>query len=261
MKDRQPVLQVRDLVARYGKRTILDGVSFSAYPGEILAVVGASGCGKTTLLKHCIGLLKPVSGEVLFWGRDVTRMDEDELAKILRRVGIAFQGGALFNSMTIGDNIALPLEERDRLDDDIREIVVRMALGAVGLGNCPHLMPSELSGGMKKRVGFARAMATSPDIVFFDEPSAGLDPITAAGLDRLILKLRHLLGATMIVVTHELASIRTISDRVLMLDGGRIIFTGTVREAEESRVPRVRQFFGRIPDETLAASGATAPCD
>ena len=257
MNTNRPIIEVRNLVARYDEQLVLDGISFDVREGEILVVLGASGCGKTTLLRHMVGLLTPAAGEILYRGRDLTKMDEEELARLLQRIGITFQSGALFNSMSVAENVGLPIEEYGATDRELRDTLVRMKLTLVGLGNSGDLMPDELSGGMKKRVGFARSIAMDPEIVFFDEPSAGLDPITAAGLDKLILDIRRLMGMTMIVVTHELESIRTVADRVLMLDRGHIIFTGTLDEAEKSDIPRVRQFFDRQPDKTIEAYDIT----
>jgi phospholipid/cholesterol/gamma-HCH transport system ATP-binding protein len=246
-----PIIKVRDLVASYGKKLVLDRISFDVYPGEIFVIIGASGGGKTTLLKLMAGLLKPDSGEISLWANNIIKMDEEELAGVLRKIGIAFQSGALFNSMSVARNVGLPLEEYGQMDDELKDILVRMKLSLVGLGDYGYLMPAQLSGGMKKRVGFARAIAMDPEIVFFDEPSSGLDPIMAAGMDRLILHIRRLTDSTMIVVTHELSSIHTVADRILMLDRGRVIFSGTVTEAEESSHPRVRQFFDRQPDKRI----------
>lgn len=247
------IIKVQDLVGGYGDRIILNRISFAVNRGEILVVLGSSGCGKTTLLKLLLGLLKPISGSIFFWGKDSTRMDEEEFNRLRRKIGLAFQSGALFNSLTAARNVRLPLEELTHLDEEMKDILVRMKLNLVGLGNYGYLMPAELSGGMKKRVGFARAIALDPRIIFFDEPSAGLDPIMAAGLDQLILKIRRLLGITMVVVSHELASIRTLADRILMLDQGRLIFEGTLAEADGSSLPRLRQFFERKGDEVIQA--------
>ncbi|MEJ2744495.1 MAG: ATP-binding cassette domain-containing protein [bacterium] len=256
MNNNRPIIQVRNLVARYDGQTVLDRISFDVYGGEILVVIGGSGCGKTTLLRHMVGLLAPAGGDILYWGKELTKMDDDERAGLLHRVGIAFQSGALFNSMSAAENVGLPIEEYGDMDVELKDTLVRMKLSLVGLGNYGDRMPDELSGGMRKRVGFARSIAMDPEIVFFDEPSAGLDPITAAGLDKLILDMRRLMGATMVVVTHELESIRAVADRVLMLDGGHIIFSGTLADAEKSDVPRVRQFFDRAPDKAI---GNTQP--
>jgi len=242
-----PVIEVEGLVAQYGPVRILDGVSFAVQPREILAIVGGSGCGKTTLLRHLTGLLRPASGAVRLWGRDIARMEEDELDALRARFGVAFQAGALFNSLTAADNIALPMREHG-LDKELIPALVRLKLCLVGLADAGDKMPSDLSGGMAKRVALARALALDPALVFFDEPSAGLDPVTAAGLDRLILKLRGLLGITVVVVTHELTSIRAVADRVLMLAGGRIRFLGSVAEADRAQDPVVRRFFRREPE-------------
>ncbi len=256
--ERKPIVEVRDLVAGYGDYLVLERVSMDVYEGEIVAVIGGSGCGKSTLLKNMVGLLRPVSGSIRYWGREITAMDEDELAELLRKLGIAFQSGALFNSMTVGENISLPMEEYGDMDQELREILVGIKLDLVGLSGTGDLMPDELSGGMKKRVGFARAIAMDPRIVFFDEPSTSLDPIIAAGLDKLILEMRRLLGITVFVVTHDLGSIRLIADRIVMLDRGQVIFTGTVSDVEKTGVARVRQFFDRQADRTIEARGVTA---
>ncbi|MEA1926559.1 MAG: ATP-binding cassette domain-containing protein [Candidatus Auribacterota bacterium] len=247
----KPIIEVRNLVVGYGGPVVLKDISFDVYPGEIIVVIGGSGCGKSTLLRNMVGLHRPVSGSISYWGKDIARMNEDELAHLLHSVGLSFQEGALFNSMTVGDNVALPMEEYGDMHRDLIPILIRMKLSLVGLGDCGYMMPEELSGGMKKRVGFARAIAVDPKIVFFDEPSAGLDPIMGAGLDNIILEIRKLMNLTMVVVTHELESIRSVADRVLMLDQGELIFSGTLDEAEQTDQPRVRQFFERRPDKTI----------
>lgn len=247
-----PIIEVQHLVTHYGDTLILDDVSCAVYPGEIFVIIGGSGCGKTTLLRHMCGLLRPTSGSIIYQDQDLCQLDEEALAKLQRTIGIAFQSSGLFNSMTVGDNVALPLREYGGMDETLIDPLVRMKLSFVGLGQSAHLMPSELSGGMRKRAGLARAIALDPPLVYFDEPSAGLDPIMAAGLDHLILDLRKLLGLTFVIVTHELDSIREVADRVLMLDRGRVIFSGTVDEAERSDVERVRQMFERRADEFIA---------
>ena len=254
MKD--VILQVEDLVTHYGDTLVLDHVSCEIERGEIFLIIGGSGCGKTTLLKHMIGLLRPTSGRILFQGKDTTAMDDDELAVIQRGIGIAFQSSGLFNSMTVGDNVAMPLREYGHMEEELIDSIVRLKLSLVGLATAQHLMPDELSGGMRKRAGLARAIALDPPVVFFDEPSAGLDPIMAAGLDGLILNLRKLLGITFVIVTHELESIRKVADRVMMLDLGKVVFTGTVAEAEASSEDRVRQFFERRPDDSIMQRNA-----
>ncbi|HOJ70010.1 MAG TPA: ATP-binding cassette domain-containing protein [Candidatus Hydrogenedentes bacterium] len=254
--DGDTIIEVRDLVTHYGETKVLDGVSFSVRRGEVFTIIGGSGCGKTTLLKHMCGLLRPSSGSIVFQGRNVAAMDEEELADMQRQIGIAFQSSGLFNSMTVGDNVAMPMREYGSVDPRLIEPLARLKLSLVGLAHAYHYMPSDLSGGMKKRAGLARAMATDPELVYFDEPSAGLDPIMAAGLDNLILNLNRLLGTTFVIVTHELDSIRLIADRVLMLDRGRVVFLGTVDEAVRCDVDRVRQFFERRPDEYIEQRAA-----
>jgi len=249
------MIEVKDLVTHYGETKILDGVSFAVKRGEIFVIIGGSGCGKTTLLKHMTGLLKPTSGTIIHDGVNIVDMDEDQIAQVQRNIGIAFQSGGLFNSMTVGENVAMPLREYGKVDDALVTALVRLKLSMVGLGGAADLMPGELSGGMRKRAGLARAIALDPPVIYFDEPSAGLDPIIASGLDELILNLNKLLGITFIIVTHELDSIRKISDRILMLDKGKAVFLGSLDEARNTPVERVRQFFERRPDEQMAQQG------
>jgi phospholipid/cholesterol/gamma-HCH transport system ATP-binding protein len=251
------LIEVEQLVAQYGTRRILDDISFTVEQGEILVVLGESGSGKSTLLKHMIGLLQPVSGAIRYQGHDLVQMEEDERAALLKHIGISFQSGGLFNSLSVADNVALPLREHGGYDEDTIQALVRMKLSLVGLAEAGHVMPGELSGGMRKRAGVARALALDPEILFFDEPSAGLDPITAAGLDEMILALRRLLGLTLVVITHELASIQTVADRALMLHRGKIIFLGTLGEVATCAHPRVQQFFKRQSD--LAALSVSPP--
>lgn len=245
-------IEVEHLDAHYDEVRVLHDVSFNVGAGEIFVIIGASGCGKTTLLKHLTGLLKPTAGQIRYNGQPISEMDEDELGKIQQQMGIAFQAGALFNSMTVGENVALPLREYGKADPQLIPDIVRLKLSLVGLADAEHRMPSELSGGMRKRAGLARAIAVDPPVVFFDEPSAGLDPIMASGLDELILKLNNLLGLTFVIVTHELDSIKMIAKRLLMLDRGQVIFLGTVEEALQSDQERVRQFFERRPDAYIS---------
>lgn len=252
------VIEVERLVARYGEATVLDGVSFAVRPGEVFVVLGSSGCGKTTLLRHLIGLQRPAGGRVRLFGRDITQMEEDELDVLRGRFGVAFQSGALFGSLSVAENVALPMREHG-LASSLVPGLVRMKLSLVGLGDAGEKMPSELSGGMRKRVALARALALDPELVFFDEPSAGLDPVTAAGLDRLILSLRELLHITVVVVTHELASIRAIADRALMLAEGRIIYLGPLDAVEGAPDPRVAQFFRREPEGAASPTGPATP--
>jgi len=251
--NRQPIIQVKDLVARYGEETILEGVSFEVYEGEIFVILGGSGCGKSTLLKHLIGLIRPYSGQVIIDGEDITHADSQGYHRLLRKIGILYQSGALFGSMTLAENIALPVVEYTDLSSDLVSALVRMKLSLVQLEGYEDYLPSEISGGMKKRAGLARAMALNPKILFFDEPSAGLDPVTSAGLDRLILHLNKSLGTTMVIVTHELQSILTVAQRVIMLDKGTkgIVAEGNpVHLRETSRNPLVWRFFNRQPEES-----------
>lgn len=245
------IIEVKDLVTHYGEKKILDGVCLPVPTGDVTLVIGGSGCGKTTLLKHMCGLLKPTSGQIDYQGRDIVQMDEDEIAQMQRNIGIAFQSSGLLNSLTVGENVAMPLREYGTQDEKLINAIVRMKLSLVGLSGAETLMPDELSGGMKKRAGLARAIALDPPLVYFDEPSAGLDPIMAAGLDEVVLKLKKLLGITFVIVTHELQSIRKIAGRILMLDQGKAVFLGTLEEAENSDNDRVRQFFERRPDEYM----------
>ncbi|MBF0509513.1 MAG: ABC transporter ATP-binding protein [Deltaproteobacteria bacterium] len=241
-------IEVRDLVVHYGPRKILDGVNLRVFPAEILVVLGGSGCGKSTLLRTMLGLLRPTSGQVLVKSKDITRLNDDELLEIRLKTGVLFQSAALFNSMTIEENVSLPLREHTALNDATIKIMSKIKIGLVGLSGYEDFMPSQLSGGMKKRAGLARAISMDPEVLFFDEPSAGLDPITAAGLDDLILKLKKTFKMSIIVVTHELPSVFKIADRIVMMDKGLVIFDGTVEEIKASSIPRVRQFIEREPE-------------
>lgn len=211
-------IEVKDLVIGYGDRIVLQNLTFHVDAGEIFCIMGGSGCGKSTLLKHIIGLYSPKAGDILISGRSIVHADSDERRNIMRNFGVTYQGGALFGSMTVAENVAMPLKEyTDKSPEEI-EAVVREKLKLVDLEGFGDYMPSELSGGMCKRAGLARALALNPDLLFFDEPSAGLDPMTSAGLDRLILSLREQFNTTIVVVTHELDSVFAIADRVIMLD-------------------------------------------
>ncbi len=241
----EKAIEVIDLVTRYGDRVILKKISCSVPKGKTTVILGGSGCGKSTLLKPLRGRLKPSSGKLLINGHDTTVMTEDEFNEVRKKMGILFQGAALLNSMTLSDNVALPMREHTKLEDPTIQIMVRMKLDLVGLSRFEHFYPSQLSGGMKKRAGIARAIALDPEILFFDEPSAGLDPVTAAGLDELIIKLRNVFRMTIVVVTHELPSVFTIADYVIMLDLGDVIFAGTLDELKASDNPRIRMFLER----------------
>lgn len=245
--EKKVILRAEQLEVRYGDYVVLEDVSFEVYEREIFLIVGGSGCGKTTLLKSLCGLLKPTKGRIFIMGKEVSQLDEEQWEEVLRRIGIAFQSSGLINSMTVGENVALPLKEFGMNSQVILDEVVRIKLSLVGLAGVEHKMPEELSGGMKKRAGLARALALDPPLVFFDEPSAGLDPIIASELDELILDLRMLLNTTFVIVSHELESIKKIADRVLMLDGGRVIYCGSLNEIQYSDNPKVHQFFERRP--------------
>jgi phospholipid/cholesterol/gamma-HCH transport system ATP-binding protein len=242
------VLDVQDLVAGYGDQTILDGVSFAVDPGEIVVVLGGSGSGKSTLLRCIVGLLAPTSGTVTIDGRDIHKAHPKERDEILRGVGMAFQSAALLNSLTCADNVALPIEEHWQLDHATARMVATIRLASVGLADAADKLPAELSGGMRKRAGLARALALDPKLLLFDEPSAGLDPITARELDELILKLRDRHRMSIVVVTHELGSINTIADRAVMLSQGKVLASGPLDEVRKDANPEVQAFFRR---ETL----------
>jgi len=260
-RDDEPVIICERLRAAYGDKVVLEDVSFTVGRSETLAVVGGSGCGKSTLLRCMIGLLQPASGRMRILGRWMNEMERADLDELRREIGVAFQGSALLNSLTVGENVALPLREHTRLDKATIQIMTRIKLESVGLGGAEDLFPAQLSGGMKKRAGIARALAMDPKVLFLDEPSAGLDPITAAGLDELLVKLRTGLGLTVLLVTHELDSIRQVADRVLMLDAGRVRLLGTMRDVEQSRDERVRQFFDRRADDEQDAAAAARMVD
>jgi phospholipid/cholesterol/gamma-HCH transport system ATP-binding protein len=247
-----PVLVVEHLVARYGPTTILDDVSFAVGRGEIFLIVGGSGCGKSTLLKHLIGLLRPAGGDIRLLGQSLAAAGPAELQALSHRFGVLYQSGALFGSMTVAENVALPLHEYTDLPPEMIRTIVEVKLGQVGLQGAGHRLPSELSGGMKKRAGLARAMALEPEILFFDEPSSGLDPVTAADLDHLILRLRETQGTTMVIVTHDLASIEAIADRVIMLDPSvrGILAEGRPAALRDHPDVLVRRFFRRVGTAT-----------
>jgi phospholipid/cholesterol/gamma-HCH transport system ATP-binding protein len=241
-------ISVVNLRVSYGEREILHGITFDVRRGETMVILGGSGSGKSTLLRTLVGLEKPSSGEVWIQGVNTANISEREMDAIRKRMGMSFQGSALFGSMTVGENVALPLREHTNLEDSTIEVMVRIKLGQVGLANFEDYMPSELSGGMKKRAAVARALAMDPEILFFDEPSAGLDPIIAAGLDELILNLKKAYAITMVVVTHELSSAFLIADRMVYVDRGNIVALGTKEEFKASTHPRVRQFLDRVPE-------------
>lgn len=245
---RQAIIRVKELTARYGDELILDRVTFDVYEGEIFIVLGGSGCGKSTLLKHLIGLLEPYSGRVIIDGDDISICDETTFKKTLRKIGVLYQSAALFGSMTLAENVALPILEYTDLPKKSVDFLVKMKLSLVDLDGYENHLPSEISGGMKKRAGLARAMALNPKILFFDEPSAGLDPVTSADLDNLIVQINKSLRTTMVIVTHELQSIFTVAHRVIMLDkrAKGIIAEGEPKYLRDhSQNLYVKQFFNR----------------
>jgi phospholipid/cholesterol/gamma-HCH transport system ATP-binding protein len=247
-----PAISVRNLRVKYGEREILHGINFEIAAGETLVILGGSGSGKSTLLRTLVGLELPSGGEIWVRGKNFAAMSDAERDELLKKMGMSFQGGALFGSMSVADNVALPLREHTELDESTIEIIVRLKLDQVGLSGFDNYMPAQLSGGMKKRAAIARALAMDPEILFFDEPSAGLDPIIAAGIDELILKLKKAFRITIVVVTHELASAFLIGDRMILLDKGVIVANGTPQELQASKQPRVRQFLDRIPEPELS---------
>ena len=239
-------VRVEAVESRYGEELILDGVDLAVRKGEILTILGGSGCGKTTLLRTIIGLLPPSRGKVYLFGKEIYALGEEAAQRVLMRVGMLFQQSALFGSMSVGENVALPiLEYRPELPPDIVRRIVELKLGLVGLEGATNKMPAELSGGMKKRAALARALALDPEVIFFDEPTTGLDPITAAGIDRLILDTRAFFGTTMVVVTHDLDTAFHCSDRIVLLDKGKVAIEGTPSDVRQSMDPKVRNFIDR----------------
>lgn len=247
-----PAISVRDLHVRFGEREVLHGINFDVRAGETMVILGGSGSGKSTLLRTLVGLERPGSGEIRLQGKNLATLSPEGWDELRRKMGISFQGGALFGSMTVGENVALPLREHTELEDSTIEIIVRLKLEQVGLAGFDKYMPAQLSGGMKKRAAVARALAMDPEILFFDEPSAGLDPIIAAGIDNLILKLKRAFRITIVVVTHELASAYLIADRMTLLDKGKIVCVGTTQELQASTHPRVRQFLDRVAEPEIS---------
>ncbi len=245
----EPIIEVENLVTHYGGREILHGIDMSVNRGEIMVIMGGSGSGKTTLLRHLLGLEKATSGSIKLLGQELTSMSDLDLYAVSRKMGVAFQGGALFSSMSGGETVMLPLVEHTKLDRETMQIMMRIKLEVVKLAGFEDLMPSELSGGMIKRAAFARAVVMDPAILFADEPSAGLDPVVSRSLDELILELREALGMSIVVVTHELDSAFRIADRITMLDQGHILTIGTVDELRNSDNQRVQRLLNRCFEE------------
>jgi phospholipid/cholesterol/gamma-HCH transport system ATP-binding protein len=247
-----PIIEVRNLTCGYGESVVLEDVSFAVKPREVLFVIGGSGCGKSALLRCLIGLLRPIHGDVAYFGKSFTTADAAQRRDILKTFGVIYQNNALWSSMTLAENVSLPLEEHTSLSRASRDEIVRLKLTEVGLAGSEGMYPSELSGGMKKRAALARALALDPAIVFFDEPSEGLDPITSREMDRLILQVRDIFGTTMVIVSHQLSSIFRLADRVIMLDRTTraIIAEGNPRDlAAKSTDPRVGNFLNQDAEQ------------
>lgn len=245
--DRKAAIEVENLVTHYGAREILHGINLTIYEREIMTIMGGSGSGKSTLMRYLLGLGIPTSGNVKLLGKDITRVSAKEMHELRQNMGVAFQGGALLSSMTVGENVQLPLREHTQLDEKTMKIMARMKLEVVNLGGFDNLMPAELSGGMIKRAAVARAIIMDPALMFFDEPSAGLDPVVAAELDELILRLRDAMNMTIVVVTHELESAFKISDRITVLDQGHILMSDTVEQIKSSNNERIQSLLNRRP--------------
>ncbi len=252
MKNGGPIIEIRDLTRKFGDRTVLNGISFSVERGETLIIMGGSGCGKSTLLRHIIGSTPPTSGTIRIYGEEITSLPPEELRRLRLRFGMLFQSGALLQSLTVGENVALPLVENSRVEPRIADLVVKMKLELVGLTGFEHLKPSEISGGMKKRVALARALAMDPELLFSDEPTAGLDPIMTAVVDKLTVDLTRKLGMTAVVVTHDMTSAFRIGTKMIMLGTGKrqgkVIASGTPEEIRNHPDPEVQQFILGEPD-------------
>ena len=245
------VIEVRGLDAHYGDTQVLHGVDLAVAESEIMVIMGGSGSGKTTLMRHLIGLETPTAGTLELLGQELERLGRIETMKLRRQIGVAFQGGAMFSSLSVSENIKLPLREHTRLDESTMDIMARMKLEVVNLSGFGDLMPAELSGGMLKRAAVARAIIMDPKLLFFDEPSAGLDPVVSAALDELILRLRDAMQMTVVVVTHEVESALKIADRITILDSGRIVEVDTAKAIRNSQNPRVQNLLNRRSEEQV----------
>ena len=244
----EPVVEVTDLFRKFGTRTVINGISLKVHRGETLVIMGGSGCGKSTLLRHIIGVMKPTSGSVKIFGDEITALNGREIDAVRRRFGMLFQSGALLASLTVGENVALPLlQHTDMTAEEVQDIVTQK-LQMVGLNGFENLKPAEISGGMRKRVGLARALALDPELLFSDEPTSGLDPIMTAVVDKLTLELTHGSNLTAVVVTHDMTSAFRIATRMIMLGRGSIIAQGTPDEIRTSPDPEVQQFINGEPD-------------
>jgi len=237
------IVEIKNLTTGFNGRTVLKNVTMTASENQITVILGPSGCGKTTLLKNMIRLYEPWSGSIKIFGKEITTMDEPEFNELLRKVGVLFQNGALLNSISVGENVAIPLIEHTNMPREIIHRLVKVKINLVELGHAINMLPSELSGGMRKRAALARAIALDPMLLFGDEPSAGLDPVTSASLDKLILKLRDELGMSIVLVTHVVSSIKRIADRVVYMDAGEILFSGALSEARAAGIQKIDDFF------------------
>ena len=244
----ESLIEVKDLIKSFDGRLVLDGINLCVERGSVFAIMGGSGCGKTTLLRHLIGVIRPDCGQILVGGQDITTFDENGMDGYRRRFGMLFQMGALLNSLSVHDNIALPLREHTELDEKIISVIVKMKLELVGLRDFEHLKPAQLSGGMQKRVALARALALDPEIVFYDEPTSGLDPVVTGVISQLIVDLSKRMGITSVVVTHDIGSAFKIADKMVVLFRGRVVAEGTPKQIQESADPLVQQFIHGSPD-------------
>jgi phospholipid/cholesterol/gamma-HCH transport system ATP-binding protein len=245
--EKKKVIHIKDLCTHYGDIRALDNINLSVYEREIMVVMGQSGSGKSTLFNSVLGLMKPSSGTIEVLGKDISSLNKKGLYQLRKNIGVAFQNGALFSSLSVKENVELPLRENTSLDDNTIQIMTRMKLGLMNLSGCEDLMPSQLSGGMLKRAGLARAVVMDPNLLFFDEPSAGLDPVTSAQLDNLILQLRDALNMSIVIITHEIESAFHVADRVTVLDNGKQIITGSKDQIRASEDQRITNMLNRIP--------------